>query len=245
MFFFKKKNIEASLDFSWLNADMHSHLIPGVDDGSPDLATSLRLIKKLCDLGYRKIITTPHIYKEFYPNTREIIEQGLAAVQKEVAQQGIDVHFHAAAEYFIDEAFEAKLKNKEPLLTLKDNLVLVEFSMVSPPLDLQQVLFDLQLNNYQPVIAHPERYSYLRKRTEVFDELKNAGCWFQVNLLSLIGYYGESVQEIAEHLIKKDYYDLAGTDLHHERHLSLLPKVASSANFRRLKESGMIKNHLL
>ncbi|MER3464159.1 MAG: hypothetical protein C4329_06840 [Chitinophagaceae bacterium] len=245
MLFFKKKHTEPSLDFSWLGADMHSHLIPGIDDGSPDLATSIDYIKKLCDLGYRKIITTPHIYKEIHPNMKENILNGCSLVQKQIEQEGIEVTFRAAAEYFMDEHFEQLLQSKEPLLTLKDNLVLVEFSMLSSPMDLQQILFDMQLLNYQPVIAHPERYSYLRKRPEVLDELKISGCWFQVNLLSLIGYYGESVQKLAEDLIKKEYYDLAGSDLHHERHLKLLPKVAATASFRRLKKSGLIKNHTL
>lgn len=242
---FGKRKESTSIDFSWLGADMHSHLIPGIDDGSPDLETSMLLIKKLCDLGYKKIITTPHILKELYPNTNAIIQQGWATVQKEIEKEGLDVRFSAAAEYFMDENFEQLLKNKEPLRTVKDNLVLVEFSMMSAPLDLQEIIFELQLQNYQPIIAHPERYSYLRKRKEILDELKNSGCWFQVNLLSLIGYYGESVQELAEYLLKKEYYDLAGTDLHHERHIKLLPKVAASPNFKSLKESGLMKNHLL
>ena len=136
----------------------------------------------------------------------------------------------------------AELRNKTPLLTLSGNKVLVEFSMVTAPLDLQQVLFDLQMQNYQPVLAHPERYAYFNMRRDVYDELKEAGCWFQLNLLSLTGYYGKAIQDLAEYLCKKEYYDLAGTDLHHERHLNMLQKLPASATFMRLRDSGILKN---
>jgi tyrosine-protein phosphatase YwqE len=242
MFFLKRKNVVA--DLSWLQTDMHSHLLPGIDDGSADMATSLELIKGLQSLGYKKIITTPHVLWEIYPNTTETILTRQQEVQKEIKSAGIDIEFKAAAEYFIDDHFANELKNKVSLLTISSNMVLVEFSMVTLPLDLQDVLFQMQLQNYQPVLAHPERYTFLLRKKEVFDELKNAGCWFQLNLLSLTGHYGEGVQQIADYLLKKNYYDLAGTDLHHQKHLSLLQKLPSSI-IKKLRDSGIIKNHLL
>jgi tyrosine-protein phosphatase YwqE len=223
---------------------MHSHLLPGIDDGSPDMSTSLQLIRGLKDLGYKKIITTPHVLWEIYPNTRETIVNKQQEVQKEIEAAGIDIEFKAAAEYFIDDHFAGQLKNKVPLLTISANMVLVEFSMVNMPMDLQEVLFEMQLQNYQPVLAHPERYSFLLRKKEVFDELKNAGCLFQLNLLSLSGHYGEGIQQIAESLLKKGYYDYAGTDLHHHRHLSLLQNLPSAA-VKKLQDTGLIKNHLL
>jgi tyrosine-protein phosphatase YwqE len=242
MFFSKKKS--SSVDLSWLQADMHSHLLPGIDDGSPDMSTSLQLIRGLKELGYKKIITTPHVLWEIYPNTRETIVNKQQEVQKEIEAAGIDIEFKAAAEYFIDDHFAGQLKNKVPLLTISANLVLVEFSMVNMPMDLQEVLFEMQLQNYQPILAHPERYSFLLRKKEVFDELKNAGCLFQLNLLSLSGHYGEGIQQIAESLLKKGYYDYAGTDLHHHRHLSLLQNLPSAA-VKKLQDTGLIKNHLL
>ena len=242
MFFSKKKSSPA--DLSWLQADMHSHLLPGIDDGSPDMSASLQLIRGLKELGYKKIITTPHVLWEIYPNTRETIVNKQQEVQKEIEAAGIDIEFKAAAEYFIDDHFAGQLKNKVPLLTISANMVLVEFSMVNMPMDLQEVLFEMQLQNYQPVLAHPERYSFLLRKKEVFDELKNAGCLFQLNLLSLSGHYGEGIQQIAESLLKKGYYDYAGTDLHHHRHLSLLQNLPSAA-VKKLQDTGLIKNHLL
>jgi protein-tyrosine phosphatase len=242
MLFFGKRKAPANIDLSWLAADMHSHLIPGIDDGSPDVATSIELIKGLQKLGFKKLITTPHILWEVYPNTTEIITEGLTTLKKALEEEAIAIDIHAAAEYFIDEYFEGSLKKKVPLLPISGNLVLVEFSMLTAPMDLQQVLFEMQIQGYQPVIAHPERYIYLSNRKQFFDELKDAGCYFQLNLLSLTGHYGKSVLELADYLCKKDYYNLAGTDLHHERHLKALQKLSSSQLFSKLKESGVLKN---
>lgn len=242
LFFGKRKKESAPLDLSWLETDMHSHLLPGIDDGAPDMSTSLELIRGLQDFGYKKLITTPHIFWELYPNTPGEIAGHLARLQQALRDEGISMDVRAAAEYFVDEHFENLLSQSTPLLTLSENKVLIEISMITAPMDLQQVLFTLQVRGYQPVIAHPERYVYLTHRREFFDELKEAGCFFQLNLLSLTGYYGKPVQELAEFLCKKDYYDFAGTDLHHERHLQMLQKLAASATFHRLRESGILKN---
>jgi tyrosine-protein phosphatase YwqE len=245
MFFFGKKKASQSTDLSWLGTDMHSHLIPGIDDGSPTIATSLELIRGLQKLGYRKLITTPHILWEVYPNTSQVITQGLATLKKAMTEEGLEIDIQAAAEYFIDEYFEDQLRKKAPLLPISGNKVLVEFSMITAPMDLQQVLFEMQIQGYQPVIAHPERYIYLLQRKQFFDELQEAGCLFQLNLLSLSGYYGKSVQELAEYLLKGNYYSLAGTDLHGERHLAALQKLSSSTLYQRLREAGYMKNSSL
>lgn len=244
MFFFKKKNIP-SLDLGWLRTDMHSHLIPGIDDGAKDIATSLQLIRGFIDLGYKKIITTPHVLWEIYPNTPDIINKGLTELKAAVDKEGLNIELHGAAEYFIDDHFEDEIRKKTPLLCINNNLVLVEFSMVTAPFDLQKVIFELQMQEYQPVIAHPERYTYLSRNKTMLEQLKSAGCLFQINLLSLTGYYGRSVQELAEYLVLNDYYELAGTDLHHSHHLSALQKLATSPLYTRLKDSGAIHNSSL
>ena len=244
MFFFKKKNIPP-LDLSWLRTDMHSHLIPGIDDGAKDITSSLQLIKGFIELGYKKIITTPHILWEIYPNTADIINKGVSELKAAIDQEGLKIDIHAAAEYFIDDHFEDELRKKTPLLCINNNLVLVEFSMVTAPFDLQKVIFNLQMQEYQPVIAHPERYTYLIRNKAMLEQLKTAGCIFQINLLSLTGYYGRSVQELAEYLVMNNYYELAGTDLHHSHHLTALQKLAVSPLYTRLKDSGTIKNYSL
>jgi protein-tyrosine phosphatase len=243
MLFFQKKK-SSSIDLSWLQTDMHSHLLPGIDDGSPDMATSLELIRGFQSLGYKKIITTPHVLWEIYPNTTETIVGKQEELRREIVNAGIDTELKAAAEYFIDDHFTEQLKNKIPLLPISGNMVLVEFSMITAPMDLQEVLFEMQMQNYQPIVAHPERYTYLSRKKEVLDQLKDAGCWFQLNLLSLTGYYGESVHQMADYLLKNELYDLAGTDLHNSKHLLQLQKLPAPL-LDKLRDSGVIKNHLL
>ncbi len=244
MFFWEKKNTP-SIDLSWLHTDMHSHLLPGIDDGAPDIATSLELIKALAAVGYKKLITTPHVLWEIYPNTSEMITQQCAVLKEAILSEGIDIEVEAAAEYFIDENFENLLKYKVPLLPIHYNMVLVEFSMITAPLDLKEILFEMQLQNYQPVIAHPERYIYLRNKKDFFEQLKDHGCFFQLNLLSLLGHYGNSVQELADYLIKNNYYNFVGTDVHNMKHITALQKLAGSSLFKRLQDSDTIKNYIL
>lgn len=220
MFSIFKKKVYPKTDLSGLRCDMHSHLLPGIDDGSPDPETSLRLIRGLADLGYQKLITTPHIMWDLYKNNAETISEAYAFLQQE--SENLPVPLHTAAEYYLDDYFDQLAAGNTPFLTLKGKWILVEFSFVTAPVNLKQTLFNLQINGYQPVLAHPERYLYLSDARKQYDDLHDSGCLFQMNLLSLAGYYGKGVQELGEYLIKKKYVDLLGTDLHHDRHLKAL-----------------------
>lgn len=240
--FSKSKPVTGKVDLSALKVDMHSHLLPGIDDGSPDIATSINLIKGMMELGYTKLVTTPHIMWDMYKNTSEIILQKLEIVRDAVKSEGLNVEIDAAAEYFLDDYVGELVKNNKPLLTISGNMVLVEFSMAYPTHGLKDILFDMQMQNYQPVIAHPERYLYLDQNKEFYEELKDIGCLFQLNLLSLGGYYGKSAQELAQHLIKKGHYDLVGTDLHGFRHLEGLQNPAIIPPLMKLLDSGKIRN---
>ncbi len=242
MFSFWKKNSETCFDFSQLGADMHSHLIPGIDDGAPDMETSLQLIRGLKELGYKKLITTPHIMWDMYKNTREDILKRLVELQKKITEEKIDIIIEAGAEYFMDDYFKNLVESKEQLLTIKDNLVLVEFSLASEPIDLKEILFEMQLQGYQPVIAHPERYSYNERNHEFFADMKSSGYWFQLNILSLAGAYGKSAQVLARSFIKNNFYELVGTDLHNPLQLRMLKDSGFGSELNRLLESGKIIN---
>ncbi len=240
MFGFAKRKMTHSLD--WLYADLHSHLLPGIDDGAADIGITLELIRGFAQMGYQKIITTPHVLWEMYPNTSDIIIQKAEQVKEALLKEGIPMEFSAAAEYYMDDHFTEILNQKQPLLTIKDKLVLVEFSMVTAPLDLKETLFELQMQGYEPVIAHPERYIYLKGNKLFFEELCDIGCHFQLNLLSLTGYYGRSVQDLAEYLMRNDMYTFAGTDLHNEKHLQLLQRATADGVFTKLRNSCRLKN---
>jgi len=241
-----KKTPRPPANFQGLACDMHSHLIPGVDDGSPDLETSLRLIRGMTDLGYKKLITSPHVNQHFFPNTPEIIGAGKIAVQEELRRQQLAVEFNAAAEYLMDDDFSAKLSSGQPLLTIRDNMVLVELSFVVPAMNIKDLIFELQLQGYQPILAHPERYLYFAAAKGWFEQLREAGCLFQLNMMSFAGHYGREVRDLAHYLVKKKYVEFLGTDLHHERHLDILRSSESIFKaVQQLLDAGLLRNSSL
>lgn len=159
-------------------------------------------------------------------------------------QNDSTVTINAAAEYFLDDHFDQLLETNVPLLTIFDNYVLVEFSFVSPPLNFKEKLFEMQMKGYQPILAHPERYLYFMSDKRWYDELKNVGCYFQLNILSLAGYYGKQSLQLAHYLIDKQYVNLLGTDCHHLRHIEALRNAGSSimTPLHSLLDAGQLLN---
>jgi tyrosine-protein phosphatase YwqE len=243
MFSFFRNKPKAPL-VSPVRIDMHSHLIPGIDDGAKTLEESLHFIKELAELGYEKLYTTPHIYHDLYPNDRTSILEKLQTLKAEVQNQAIPIEIHAAAEYFMDDHFEELLNRKE-LLVLKDNIVLVEMSFMAPPPKVEDYIFSMRTKGYQPILAHPERYGFLGNSLAKFERLKDLGCHFQLNLLSLSGRYGSSVQKIAKKLLKAGMIDYLGTDLHNETHLQELKSLFRSKTMTKITEKYVFKNATL
>lgn len=198
--------------------DIHSHLLPGIDDGAKDDGDSLSLINSLKGYGFSQFITTPHILPGVWNNTKQGIQETEQATHTYLQGQGINNPFKAAAEYMMDDTF-IKLFKTESLLTLKDNYVLVEMSYLNPPLQLYDILFELQIVGYKPILAHPERYLFYHLKFDEYKKLKKAGCLFQLNLLSVTGYYGAGVTKTAEKLLDSNMIDFTGSDVHHERHI--------------------------
>jgi len=246
MFSIFKKRAQQPPDLSGLVTDMHSHLIPGIDDGATDAANSIELINGLRELGYQKFIATPHILWDIFKNNKATINPAFENLKTALVNSNINVPIKFAAEYFLDYHVDELIEDEIPLLTLKDNWVLVEFSFVSAPLDLKDKLFSLQMSGYQPVIAHPERYTYFGRTKEKYEELKEAGHFLQVNLLSLAGYYGRIPQEIAMMLVKNKFVDFLGTDLHHMRHLHAIQTASQLTDtIKLLQDSGTLLNPTL
>lgn len=241
--FGKKERYEA-IDFSVFGTDMHSHLIPGIDDGSPDVATSIALIKEFKAMGYKKIITTPHVMSDYYKNTPEIILGGLEKVRAELQKQHIDFEISAAAEYNLDDGLEAIIDNKN-ILTFGDNLVLFELPFMQEPRNFQEIVFKFQTTGYRPILAHPERYSYWHKDFEKYEELKSKGVLLQLNLLSLTGHYSPDVKKVAEKLVDANMIDFVGTDCHRIDHLEILKSYADSKYFNILAKNINLQNSKL
>lgn len=215
--------------------DIHSHLLPGIDDGAKTFEDSLRLIQALQKIGITQIITTPHIIQHVWENTHEKITSNKETTVLELRKNNINIPFQAAAEYMMDDQF-VKLFQSNQLLTLKDNYVLVEMSYINPPIQLYSILFDLQLAGYIPVLAHPERYLFYHKKFNEYEKLKEAGCLFQLNLLAVVGYYGDNITKIAEKLLQKGMYDYVGSDVHHDNHIAAFNQKIKLKDSSPLKE---------
>ena len=241
MFFFKRSRGSGHSDFSAVAVDMHSHLIPGVDDGAKDVADSLELINGLKELGFAHLITTPHTLQDVHPNTKEILSKGHALLD---GQLPTGITLNLSSEYYLDEQFKNQVETNS-VMPFKGNRLLIEFSQISRPHNLEDSIFELGIKGYQVVLAHPERYLFFHRQFNYYERIKEMGVEFQVNALSLTPHYGKGIKAIAEKLIEKGMIDFIGTDIHHVKHLELLAQVPSTKHFGILLASGGLKNSTL
>lgn len=218
--FSKQPKLEP-LSLSVFKADIHSHLIPGIDDGAPDMEASIEMIRRFKEIGFNKIVTTPHVMCDYYKNTPDKILKGLDEVRNELSKQNIDIGISAAAEYNLDDGL-AELIEKKQILTIGDNYVLFELPFMSEPPNFQEIVFNFQMAGYKPILAHPERYSYWYSDFEKYEEIKAKGVLMQMNLLSLTGHYSPQTKKIAEKMIDANLVDAVGTDCHRIEHLMML-----------------------
>ncbi len=222
MFFLNKSKTNYIPHFSFLEFDMHNHVLNGLDDGAKSNVESVELLQGLFSLGFKRIVATPHTMSSLYPNTKSAIEQAYHQLKEHIA--GTKIHTALtgyASEYFLDDTF-SDLRIKNQLLPFYTNHVLIEMSYLALSPNLEQEIFELQLANYQPVLAHPERYMYLSGDIAYIESLVAKGCQLQLNLLSLTNQYGKVTTQTARKLLDRGLYEWAGTDTHHIGHLNLL-----------------------
>ncbi|PIE86625.1 MAG: capsular biosynthesis protein [Bacteroidetes bacterium] len=224
---------------------MHSHLIPGIDDGSRSMDESIALLAKFESLGYQKVITTPHIMSDYYKNTPEIILDGLKQVQDTAKELGLKIQIEAAAEYYFDETLLERLKKKEKLLTFGDNRLLFEFSMMTKPDQIEQLLFQLLTQNYKPVLAHFERYTFFFGSVDQAIKWREKGIEIQMNLNSLTGHYGPHVKQQAERLVDEGAVDFVASDCHRMDHLLLIENSLHFPYFHKALELDLKNKQLL
>lgn len=221
--------------------DIHSHILPGVDDGAKNISQSLEIISKMNQLGFSKIIGTPHTYPGLYNNTNRTIKDSFDILSKKISKN-IDVDY--ASEYLIDTSLVIK-SNEKSLLTLKDKYVLVEMSFFSETKNLFEILFEIQTNGYIPILAHPERYRFLFSDMKKYYKLKDAGCNFQLNLLSLIGYYGNDIVKICDKLLNENLVEYYGSDFHSINHVNEIFKNVKIKNIKKLEDTIMNNQYFI
>jgi len=242
--FFKREDKQMQKESIPLIVDLHSHLIPAIDDGSQSMEESITLLRGLQDLGYAKLITTPHIMADTYRNNRKIIMSGLEKLHAEAQQRGLTIVIEAAAEYYLDDGFIALL-DEGNMLTIGDNYLLFETSYVAKPIQIEEMIFAISSAGYKPLLAHPERYRYIKDPQREYSKLKEWGVMFQVNLNSFGGHYGKSAKENAEFLSQQGMIDFLGSDTHHIKQVESLANVLTSQEYRDIYLHNTILNNAL
>lgn len=234
--FFSRSQI--SNDLKWINADMHSHILPGIDDGCANLEDSLSILERLSNLGLEKFHFTPHIFKEMYPNN----EVSISNAYQSLKGKGVDDLLGTfAAEYMMDSGFQLE-ESQSNLLCLPGKYVLIEMSYIQENKQIEKTIFDIQIQGYKPILAHPERYVFYHQDPSKLIRFKEIGCLMQVNLLSVFGYYGTNEKRVAKFLASKGLVSLVGTDVHHDRHVKALELGIKNTNLYRFFKECKILN---
>lgn len=240
----KKDSTPPEFGYDRIGVDMHSHLIPGIDDGAQKMEDSIAMLRAFQDMGFKKVITTPHIMVDYYKNTPEIILSGLDKVREAIVQNGLSIEMDAAAEYYADEYFDACLE-KNRILSMGGKYVLFELSYVNPPADVFGIIARIKDKGYVPVLAHPERYPFYFNSFEKYKQFRDEGCLLQVSTISLVGYYGGNTKKIAERMVDEMMVDFLASDMHGLRHADALRSALNQPYVQRLLSEHALHNSLL
>jgi|SRR5579863_5769981 len=241
--FFKKKESKINApDYSSIAVDMHSHVLPGIDDGAQNPEESVFLIRRMMELGIKKIIATPHVMADYYKNTAESINGALEVLKAELLKENIDIPVEAAAEHYFDETFEDRV-NDGRLMIMGGKYVLFELSFISPPPNMLAVIQRMVELGLKPILAHPERYQYME--IEELRGLREWGCLLQLNTISLTGYYGKNAKTMAEALVDNELVDFISSDMHHPKHAEALKNALRLSHVQKLLTNYPLKNIML
>ncbi|MFI3268218.1 MAG: CpsB/CapC family capsule biosynthesis tyrosine phosphatase [Rikenellaceae bacterium] len=200
--------------------DIHSHILPCVDDGSASVEDSIHILDTYENLGVKKVKFTPHIMENYPKNNASSLK---IEFEKFKSQYKGNIELSLGAEYMLDAGFQKHFTENE-VLTITEDHILVETSFMYPPINIYETISDIMSKGYFVILAHPERYTYMN--VEDYDKLKSMGVLFQMNLQSIIEYYGKEASKKAQYLLKISAYDFIGTDVHNPRMLE--PKFKSA-----------------
>lgn len=242
--FGKGRQAMLPVDLGVLKCDIHSHFIPGIDDGSPTVEASLELLRAMHELGYQKVVTTPHSMADGYKNPPEVILGGLEKVRRAIKEEGLAIEIDAAAEYYLDHDFLEKTRTQK-LLTFGIDMVLFELPFISEPSLLLSAVFELQTQGYRAVLAHPERYQYWYTDMGMMEKLKDRGVLFQLNMIALAGAYGPATKKAAEKIVDLGWYDLVGSDCHSMKHIEAIHAARTEPYLHKLIDNGKLLNATL
>ncbi len=240
---FRNKKEQVKLFY---NTDIHCHILPGVDHGSRSIEDSLDMLQAEMEMGVNRVILTSHVTAVTFENTRESLMDAFLKLQDAVTDAGLDIQLFLSAEYRMDEYFDKEYA-ADHLIPMPGNHILLENSFQQELMNLDDLLFDMQVKGYKTILAHPERYPYYSRRRKRYEQLHNAGAKFQVNILSFTGYFGEEARESALWFVRDGMIDYLGSDMHNVKHAHIIMDYIKSKEWRKLAPEieQTVKNDLI
>jgi len=193
--------------------DIHTHILPELDDGSTDLEASINQLRIMADSGVTGVFFTPHYMPNFYPTSKSTILDKLQVVQQKVLQEQIAINLEIGVELFL-EANSIEYVKGEDLTMGTSRYLLVETNMSGFATDFNDNLFKLLRAGYKPILAHPERYLDIQRKPELAEDLMHRNVYMQINAGSLLGYYGKQVKKTAWTLLHQGWVHFLASDNH-------------------------------
>lgn len=239
--FQRKSKKDAKLFYT---TDVHSHILPGVDHGSQSVEESLEMLQAQLDMGISHVMCTSHVTAETFENTPESLTAAYEELKNAIAREGLPINIYVSAEYRIDEYWTQEYEAGH-LLPLPGNHVLLENSFAQELIGIDNMMFELQVKGYRPILAHPERYRYYNDRRDRYKTLHNASVKFQINILSLAGYFGKGARERALWLIQNNLCDMLGSDMHNMEHAQIIKEYIGSRDWRKLCEKYNLPGRII
>ncbi|WP_222933153.1 tyrosine-protein phosphatase, partial [Fulvivirga aurantia] len=228
-----------------LSTDLHSHLLPNLDDGVDSYDESLFIIESLAEMGYKKLITTPHIMQDFYNNSVESINAKMTELRSILKEEGIDMQVEAAAEYYLDDHLMQIIDDEsQELLLFGNNYMLFETSFMNQPFYLNEFIFKAKSRGINPILAHPERYAYIQSNPDLIDDLITRGVYLQLNINSITGYYSRQVRKMAERMIDNKKIHFLGSDCHNKNHLQVMQRSVNEKYYTKALRLPLLNNSL-
>lgn len=240
---FKRSKEQVKLFY---NTDVHCHILPGVDHGSQSMEQSLEMLRAEAEMGINRVILTSHVTAITFENTRETLTDAFMKLKDAVTDEGMDMELFLSAEYRMDEYFDKEYA-ADHLIPMPGNHILLENSFQQELMNLDDLLFDMQVKGYRTILAHPERYTYYSRRRKRYEQLHNAGAKFQVNILSFTGYFGEEARDSALWFAHNGMIDYLGSDMHNVKHAHIIMDYINSKEWKKLSHEieSTVKNDLI
>lgn len=248
LFSFFKKNkavkFEHPIPILQVGTDIHAHFLPGLDDGAATMENSVEMIREMVNLGYTKLICTPHVMFGHFQNSTATILSGLESLKKRVAEENIKVEIAASAEYNFDQEFIRRIDQDDLLTFGNENyrFLLFELSYFNEPMGIAEVIGKIKEKGIAPILAHPERYPYFAEQKHKYQQLKDLGVLFQININSLSGLYPGGAAATAAWLIDQEMVEFIGSDAHRIDHVHLLKESFRWEKLHQLVNSGKLMN---